>query len=367
MTREAGCEHPAVNSDAHRLAARISDATLAFQDVLTLYIGERLGLYDDLGRHGPSTAAELAARTGTHERYVREWLEQQAAAELLGCAEPSAPPDARRFLLTPASAEVLTDRESLLWSAARPRSLVALAWKLPALLEAFRSGAGISDGTDDSRTAQGDLGRAAFLRQLATEWLPAIPDVHGRLRAAPPARVLDVGCGSGWASIALARGYPLVRVDGLDLDTASVADARSNARAHGVAERVEFHVCDAAAPELHAGYDLVVAFEAIHDMPRPVEALAAMRRLAAPSGTVLVVEMKIGERFALPAPPNDRLNYGWSVLTCLASSMCGEEPAGTGTLLRRGTLESYARRAGFSSVEDAGVPHEGWTFWRLRA
>jgi 2-polyprenyl-3-methyl-5-hydroxy-6-metoxy-1,4-benzoquinol methylase len=356
-----------VTSDAHRLSARISDATLAFQDVLTIYLGERLGLYDDLGRHGPSTAAELAARTGTHERYVREWLEQQAAAEVIGCEDASAPPEGRRFFLPPASAEVLTDRESLLWSAARPRSLVALAQKLPLLLEAFRSGAGIADGTEDARTAQGDLGRAAFLRQLATEWLPAIPDVDARLRAEPPARVLDVGCGSGWASIALARGYPLVRVDGLDLDPASLADARSNARAHGVADRVEFHVCDAAAPELRAGYDLVIAFEAIHDMPRPVEALAAMRRLAAPSGTVLVVEMKIAESFTLPAPPNDRLNYGWSVLTCLASSMCGEEPAGTGTLLRRGALESRARSAGFSSIEDAGVPHEGWTFWRLLA
>ncbi len=365
MNQTTGCEHPAVTTDAHRLAARLSDATLAFQDVLTIYLGERLGLYDDLGRHGPATAAELAARTGTHERYVREWLEQQAAAEFLGCSDPSAPPEERRFFLPPASAEVLTDRESLLWSAARPRSLVALAHKLPELLEAFRSGAGIPDGTDDARTAQGDLGRAAFLRQLATEWLPAIPEVDTRLQAEPPARVLDIGCGSGWASIALARGYPLVRVDGLDLDRAAVEDARANARAHGVAERTEFHACDAAAPELHEGYDLVIAFEAIHDMPRPVEALAAMRRLAAPSGTVLVAEMRIGERFTLPAPPNDRLNYGWSVLTCLASSMCGEGPAGTGTLLRRGTLESFARQAGYTSVEDAGVPHEGWTFWRL--
>lgn len=365
MTSPAGCEHPAVTADAQRLAARISDATLAFHDVLTIYLGERLGLYDELGRSGPSTSAELASRTGTHERYVREWLEQQASAGILGCAEPSAPPGERRFFLPPASAEVLTDRESLLWSAARPRSLVALAGKLPALLEAFRSGAGIADGTDDARTAQGDLGRAAFLRQLATEWLPTLPDVDARLRTEPPARVLDVGCGSGWASIALARGYPLARVDGLDLDPASIADARSNARAHGVGDRVTFHACDAAAPELREGYDLVFAFEAIHDMPRPVEALAAMRRLAAPTGTVLVVEMKLGERFALPAPPNDRLNYGWSVLTCLSSSMCGEGPAATGTLLRRGTLESYARRAGFSSIEDAGVPHEGWTFWRL--
>lgn len=354
-----------MTSDAHRLAARLSDATLAFQDVLTIYLGERLGLYDDLARHGPSTPAELSTRTGTHERYVREWLEQQAAAEVLGCADPSAPPGERRFFLPPAAVDVLTDRDSILWSAARPRSLVALAHKLPALLAAFRSGAGIPDGTEDARTAQGDLGRAAFLQQLATEWLPSISDVDARLRAEPPARVLDVGCGSGWASIALARGYPLIRVDGLDLAQAAVADARSNALAHGVADRVAFHASDAAAPELREGYDLAIAFEAIHDMPRPVEALAAMRRLASPSGTVLVVEMKIGESFTLPAPANDRLNYGWSVLTCLASSMCGEEPAGTGTLLRRGTLESYARRAGFSSVEDAGVPHEGWTFWRL--
>lgn len=352
-------------ADAERLAARISDATLAFHDVLTIYLGERLGLYDDLARHGPSTAGELAARTGTHERYVREWLEQQASAEVLGCEDPSAEAEQRRFFLPPAAAEVLTDRTSILWSAARPRSLVALAGKLPDLVEAFRTGAGIPEGTDDARTAQGDLGRAAYLALLTTEWLPRIADVDARLRSEPPARVLDVGCGSGWASIALANGYPLATVDGLDLDPAVLEEARANARAQGVEGRVAFHACDAASPSLQGRYDLVVAFEALHDMPRPVEALSAMRRLAAPSGTVLVVEMKIAERFVLPAPANDRLNYGWSVLTCLASSMCGGEPAGTGTLLRRGTLERYARRAGFSSIEDAGVPHEGWTFWRL--
>jgi hypothetical protein len=102
-------------------------------------------------------------------------------------------------------------------------------------------------------------------------------------------------------------------------------------------------------------------------MPRPVEALDAMRRLASPAGTILVVEEKSGEAFALPATANDRLNYGWSVLTCLPSAMNGPGAAGTGTLLRRGTLERYAREAGFSSIEDAGVPHEAWTFWRMRS
>jgi len=354
-----------VTSDAERLASRIADATLAVHDVLTIYVGERLGFYDDLARHGPSTASELAGRTGTHPRYVREWLEQQAAAEILGCEDPAAPATARRFLLPPAAAEVLTDRESLLWSAARPRSLVALAHKLPALLAAFRTGDGIPDGTEDARTAQGDLGRAAFLRLLAQEWLPGIADVDARLRSEPPARVLDVGCGSGWASIALAKGYPLVRVDGLDFDPLSVETARANADAHGVGERAVFHAADAASPGLPGGYDLVVAFESLHDMPRPVEALAAMRRLAAPSGTVLVVEEKVAEAFSLPASPNDRVNYGWSVLTCLPSAMCGPGAAGTGTLLRRDTLLAYARAAGFSSLEDTGVPHDAWTFWRL--
>ncbi len=354
-----------MNSDAERLAARIADASLAVHDVLTIYLGERLGLYDALAAGGPATADDLAGRTGTHPRYVREWLEHQAAAGILGCEDPAAPAERRRFLLPPAAAEVLTERESLLWSAARPRSLVALAQKLPALLEAFRTGEGIPDGTDDARTAQADLGRAAFLRLLATEWLPRIADVDGRLRSEPPARVLDVGCGAGWASIALARGYPLVRVDGLDFDPLSVGTARANADAHGVGARVAFHAADAASPDLPGGYDLVVAFESLHDMPRPVEALAAMRRLVAPAGTVLVVEEKVGEAFTLPASPNDRLNYGWSVLTCLPSAMCGPGAAGTGTLLRRETLLRYAREAGFSSIEDAGVPHDAWTFWRV--
>ncbi len=355
-----------MNSDAERLASRIADATLAVHDVLTIYLGEKLGFYDDLAAHGPATPPELAERTGTHPRYVREWLEQQAAAEILGCEDPAAPAAERRFFLPAAAAAVLTDRESLLWSAARPRSLVALAQKLPALLEAFRSGDGIPEGTDDARTAQADLGRAAYLRLLATDWIPRIADVDARLRAAPPARVLDVGCGAGWAAIALAKGYPMVRVDGLDFDPLSIEAARTNAEAHGVGPRTTFHVVDASSPDLPGAYDLVVAFEALHDMPRPVEALGAMRRLAGPAGTVLVVEERSGESFSLPASPNDRLNYGWSVLTCLPSAMNGPGAAGTGTVLRRDTLESYARQAGFSSIEDAGVPHEAWTFWRMK-
>lgn len=355
-----------MTSDAELLASRISNATLAVHDVLTIYLGERLGFYDDLARHGPSTSVELGERTGTHERYVREWLEQQAAAEILGCEDPAAPASERRFFLPPGAAEVLTERDSLIWSAARPRSLVALAQKLPALLEAFRTGEGIPEGTEDARTAQADLGRTAFLRLLATDWLPRIADVDARLRAEPPARVLDVGCGAGWASIALAKGYPGVRVEGLDLDPLSIETARTNAGVHGVGSRTAFHAVDAASPDLPGGYDLVLAFESLHDMPRPVEALAAMRRLASPAGTVLVVEEKSGEAFSLPATPNDRLNYGWSVLTCLPSAMNGPDAAGTGTVLRRETLERYARQAGFSSIEDAGVPHEAWTFWRMR-
>ncbi len=346
---------------------RLAGATLAFHDVLTLYLGERLGLYEALARRGPATSAELAERTGTSERYVREWLAQQAAAGILDVEDDDGPPEARRFRLPAGPAEVLTERESLAFQAARPRSLVALVRHLPALLEAFRSGSGVPEAgrDDDARAAQGELSRMPFLTFLGTDWIPRVPDVHARLVGLPPARVADVACGSGWSSVALARSYPRARVDGFDLDAAVVEEARRNARDAGVAGRVAFHGKDAADPGLPEGYDLVLCFEALHDLPRPVEALAAMRRLAGPKGAVIVVDEKVGDAFRLPAPPNDRLNYGWSVLTCLPAGMCGTDPAGTGAVMRPSLLARYAAEAGFAAVDVLDVPHDGWLFYRL--
>ena len=123
---------------------------------------------------------------------------------------------------------------------------------------------------------------------------------------------------------------------------------------------------DAGDPALAGAYDLVVVFEALHDMPRPVEALRTLRRMAGGTGAVLVVDEKVEERFTAPGSDLERFNYGWSVLSCLASGMTGEEPAGTGAVMRPDTLRRYAKEAGFAAVEVVPVPHDGWTFYRLR-
>lgn len=237
---------PAEQRDA--LVGRLFQAFLGTADLLTLYVGDRLGLYRGLADGRPSTASELAARTGTHERYVREWLEQQADTGILEVANPEAAPAARRYRLPPGHAEVLLDRASLSYLAFLGRFVAAVARPLPAVLEAFRTGAGVpwGDYGQDAREAQEEQNRPIFLNLLVAAWLPASPEVHARLQADPPARVADVACGAGWSSIAMARAYPRVQVDGFDTDEPTIAVARSNATEAGVADRVRFHVRDAA-------------------------------------------------------------------------------------------------------------------------
>jgi SAM-dependent methyltransferase len=355
------------DDEASRLTERLGQATLGFFDVLTIYAGQKLGLYESLAAAGPLTSDALAARTSTHPRYVREWLEQQAVSGLLAVDDPEAPPESRRYRLSAGHARVLVDRHDPLWQGTRPHSLLSVARRMPALLEAFRQGGGLSpaDHDDDSRTAQASLGQVAYLSSMGA-WMAWLPDVDARLRREPAARVVDLGCGAGWSAIALARQYPLVSVDGFDLDPASVALARGNAAAAGVAERVRFEARDAGDPGLAGCYELGVVFEALHDMPRPVEALRTLRRLAGETGAVLVVDLKVDERFAAPGDDLARFNYGWSVLSCLASGMTGPNAAGTGAVMRPQTLRAYAAAAGFAGVEVLPVPHEGWSFYRLR-
>jgi 2-polyprenyl-3-methyl-5-hydroxy-6-metoxy-1,4-benzoquinol methylase len=177
--------------------------------------------------------------------------------------------------------------------------------------------------------------------------------------------VADVGCGTGWSSLAIARAFPKVRVDGFDLDDASVAAATSHAEDAGVADRVQFHVHDAADPQLAGRYDLVTAFETLHDMARPVEALRAMRELLAPSGVVLIADERVAETFAAPANEIDRFNYGWSILHCLPACRAESPSAATGTVMRPPTLHRYATEAGFSEVQIVPIENDFWRFYQL--
>jgi 2-polyprenyl-3-methyl-5-hydroxy-6-metoxy-1,4-benzoquinol methylase len=239
---------------------------------------------------------------------------------------------------------------------------------LPALLEAFRTGGGLTwaDYGRDSYEAQGNFNRPWLLSQFVTEHLAKVPDVEARLMADPPARVADFGCGAGWASIAIAKAFPKVVVDGFDLEEAAIDLARKNAAEAGVADRVSFKVADITDPAMTGRYDLVVAIELIHDLARPVEALATIRRVLAPGGAAILLEEKVADRFT-PGDPLDRFMYGWSVLFCLPVGMNEQPSAGTGTVMRPDTLRRYARDAGFSDIEILDIDLPLQRYYRLIA
>lgn len=351
-----------------RLVDQVFRAALGGFDLAALYLGERLGLYRALEADGPLTSATLATGEGLNERFVREWLEQQAVSGILDVEGADLGPTERRYRLPAAHAEVLLHPESLAHSAPLARGVVASMLMLPLLLEAYRTGEGVPRERygEDMREAQAAGNRPIFMALLGAEWLPAVPDVHARLLAEPPARVADVACGAGWSTIAMAKAYPTAVVEGFDLDAASVSLARRNAADSGLADRITFAVRDAADPSAAGRYDLVTVFEALHDMTRPVEALAAMRAMLAPGGSVLVVDERVAETFTAPGDDVERFMYGWSIINCLATGMTEPGAAGTGTVLRPSTMEGYAREAGFGSFEILPIEHETFRFYRLQ-
>ncbi|AOY58797.1 MULTISPECIES: class I SAM-dependent methyltransferase [Desulfococcus] len=335
--------------------------------IYSIYLGHRLGLYRGLADLEALTSGELAARTGTHERYVREWLEQQAVAGILEVADETAPTLERRYRLPSGHAEVLIDRESVNYLAPLAQAAVGVARPLEALEAAFRSGGGVpfAEYGEELRRGVGELNRPLFLYQLGREYLPSIPDIHRRLLADPPARVADMGCGTGWSAIGMAQSYPGIHVDGFDVDAASITDARDNARNAGLDHRVRFEVRDAGDPDLTGAYDLVTAFECVHDMSDPVAGLTTMRRLAGSRGSVIVMDERTGERFTTADNPIEQFLYGFSVMGCLPSAMAEQPSAATGTLMRPDTLRQYARQAGFRDIEILPVENDFFRFYRL--
>ena len=350
------------------LAERLFGAALGAYELMTVHLGDRLGLYHALAEGGNVTSGELAAATGTQERQVREWLEQQAVAGILEVDDVEAGAEERRYSLPAGHAEVLIDRESLAHVTPMARYGVSFAHTLPAIEGAFRSGGGVSWETFGqlARDAQSDVNRPLYANLLGSEWLPSIEDVHVRLLADPPARVADVACGGGWSSICIARAYPKVTVDGYDLDAASVELANKNLAGSDVADRVTIQRRDAGDPELAGSYQLVTVFEALHDMSQPVEVLRVLRRLAADDGAVVVMDERVADAFTAPGDEIERLMYTYSVLCCLPVGLADSPSVGTGTVMRTETLRGYATEAGFADVEVLPIEHDFFRFYRLR-
>lgn len=353
--------------DTDELAGRLFDSLLGTLDVLTVHIGDQFGLYELLHRRGPLTVAEVADASGMHPRYAREWLEQQTVAGLVDVDDPGLAAERRRYSLPDEHAAVLADRDSLAFFAPFARMAAAAAVQLPALQDAYRSGGGVgwSAYGELMRTAQADANRALFLDRLGSDWLPSLSDVHRALLDG--GAVADIGCGEGWSSIGIGLAYPTARVDGYDVDPPSVETARRHAAAHGVSDRVSFHLVDSASVPARGAYDLVTAFECVHDLPDPVSVLANARRMVREGGTVLVMDERVPDTFAGPGDPVEQLMYGISMLICLPDGLSHEGSVGTGTVMRPTTLRSYAEQAGFADVEDLPIEHEMFRFYRLLA
>jgi 2-polyprenyl-3-methyl-5-hydroxy-6-metoxy-1,4-benzoquinol methylase len=359
---------PAPGLPAEAFAERVLAATLGTMEMYALYFGDRLGWYGALHEQGPLTSTELAHATGTAERYAREWLEHQAASGYLTVDDAAAAPQDRRFRLPATHAEVLLDGDSLAHLAPLARMVAASGLHLDDILEAYRTGSGVSWQRlgRNAREGQSAINRPLFLHALAQQVLPGVPDLDARLRSG--ARVADVGCGEGWSSIGIATGYPEATVDGYDVDAASVDAARRHAVGSDAADRVTFTLQDVAARRLGDGrpYDAVFAFECVHDLSDPVGFLRTVRGAVADDGFVVVMDELTEERFTAPAGPWERVLYGFSITTCLVDGMAHEGSAGTGTVMRPETLRRYALEAGFREIEILPSPAEiAFRFYRL--
>ena len=325
-----------------------------------LWLGLKLNLFRGLDELGAANSRELAARTGCVERYVREWLECMYAGEFLEYDAAT-----EKFSLAPEYAAVLLDETNLLYGASSLFALPSVAGILPMLANAFRNGGGVPFAAygEGLRESISKGNRPLFVNEYVSKWIPALPDVETKLRAG--GRVADIGCGEGWSSIALAQGFTNIRVDGVDVDADSIEMAKQHAHAAGVADRVLFHLASAEHQPLEGSYDLVTAFECLHDMAYPVAVLKMIHALAAPDGTVLIADEAVHD--ALPDNQNfmGHYFYNWSVLHCLPQAMFFPDAAGTGTVMRPATLREYAREAGFTGVQILPIENPGWRFYRL--
>lgn len=350
------------------LADRLFSSMVGAFDLFTIYLGDRLGYYASLAAE-PATSAQLAERTGTAERYAREWLEQQAVTGILAVDEPDRPAQERTYSLPEQYREMFLNPDSPMAVTPIAQIFVGAVKPLASVLEAFRTGGGVPYEAygPDLAHGQASFNRPMFVNQLAQEYLPAMPDIHARLLAEEPARVADIGMGFGWSSIALAKGYPNIRVDGFDLDELSVRMAQANAEAEGVRDRVKFHVRNAGDSDLAGKYDFALAIECIHDMSDPVSTLQAMRRLVGPGGTVLVVDERAEEAFTPIGSDTERVLYGFSILHCLPVGMADQPSTETGAVMRPATFREYAAQAGFASVDILSVSNESFHFYRLTA
>ncbi len=319
----------------------------AFGDLAACYggvmvsLGDKLGLYDCLNDAGPLSSADVAERAGCAERYVREWLNSQVAA---GYLEYDA--EAATYELPPEHAAVLADRQSA--------TLLTPAFNVPAsmwhdeeqAIRAFRTGEGVPWGAHHERLfcGVGAFYRNAYAATLVPQWLPALDGVIERLQAG--AKVADVGCGHGHSTVLMAQAFPNSTFHGFDTHEASIAAARENAVAAGVADRVTFATAT-ATDYAQRGFDLICFFDCLHDMGDPVGAAAHARAALAEGGTVMLVEPYAADAVEENVGPIGRLYYSASTTLCCAHAISEDGGHALGAQAGEARLAEVFAQAGF--------------------
>ena len=308
-------------------------------------MGDKLGLYRALAGAGPLTPTELADRTATTERYVREWLNAQAAGGFV-----TYDPDSGRYTLPPEQAVALTDETSPAYLPGFFQIALGSVLDSPRITEAVKTGAGIGwhDHVNDVHEGCERFFRPGYNARLVGEWLPALDGVVAKLDRG--ARVADVGCGHGASTVLMAEAYPASSFDGFDYHDGSIATARGRADTAGVSDRVRF---TAAPSTSYPGrdYDLVTMFDCLHDMGDPVGAARHVRESLAADGTWMIVEPAAGDRVEDNLNPVGRAYYAFSTLLCTPCSLSQDVGLALGAQAGEARIREVVTTAGFTRFQ----------------
>lgn len=211
--------------------------------------------------------------------------------------------------------------------------------------------------------AQGEGNRPMFVNDIE-KWISSMPDIADKLKS-KGGRVLDVGCGDGWASISLVKSFPLTKIDAIDADSQSIDNAKKNVHNEGLENRISLHQSLIEKANFKEKYDLVMTFESIHDMPYPIEALQKMRDIVSIDGAILIGDVSMKEKLEEKTDFVGKLYYNFSVLLCLPQSIDHANSVATGAAMTSSTFKKYAIESGFSKIDVLPIDHFLWTFYRL--
>ena len=334
---------PAVDMDKlMEFVFRVVGEIGATLNTALVVMGDRLGLYRALAGAGPTSAADLAERTGTAERYVREWLNAQAAGGFV-----TYDPDSGRYTLPPEQAMALTDESCPAYLPGFFQIALGSVTDSPRITEVAQTGAGFGwhEHVHDVHEGCERFFRPGYNAHLIAEWLPALDGVVTKLETG--AQVADVGCGHGASTILMAQAFPNSAFTGSDYHSGSIETARSQADKAGVGDRVRFEASPASGYE-GTGYDLVTMFDCLHDMGDPVGAARHVLSTLKPDGAWMIVEPMAGDRVEDNLNPVGRAYYSFSTLLCTPASLSQDVGLALGAQAGEARIADVVKAGGFT-------------------